>query len=1467
VQNKKIQTKITKYATIELSNYLNAKIEIDQVYITFFNRILLKNTYVEDQNGDTLLFAKKAKITLSNFRVKNKSITIRRLALNNADIHLISDSTGLINLDFIIQELINPDKPKENKWNVEFNSIELEESRFRYTNLKPGENMSSSNIDFSKLELNDLDVKAEDFYLIEGGVDMKVKDFSFTEISGFRVDKIYAELNLNKTHMWFTNLLLITPESEISANALKFNFESYKDFQDIINLIDMELNLRSSTLYLNDLGYFSSQFKGFNEKVRLSGLIQGRVSDLKGDNILLAFNDHTNMDVSFNIFGLPDIAQTYMDYDIRNFETNIYDLELLNLPGNKKLNIPEKLNNLGKITYKGKFTGYPDDFVAFGRIGTNLGIISMDIMLKPGTDKSLKYQGRVKTESFNLSKLSQNKIDIGKINTSFSVDGTSNQGNISANLQGEINSIEVNNYNYKNVNISGFLGDKTFDGSLNIDDPNIKLDFLGKVDFASEVPVFEFTADVARIRPYYLNIIETDPSYFASFLMESNFKGKNIDDMEGKINLINSFFRKDDYQIQVYDFKIESVILADSSILRINSDILDAEMKGHYHFSTLEKSFKNIALHYLPSLANGKPWKADSSDLNRFEYDIKLKNVKNVASFFFSDIQLANNTNISGFYFPQILNFEIQGNSDLIGYKGNEWKDLYFKASSDSAETRFISYSTALYLNEELSLDSLKINGNISRDTVIFDLNWNNNKNPRYQGRISMLANIADNPKSKHPSAHIRLQPSSVIFNDTLWNISASQLYIDSTSIRVDSFSLSHNDQIFMVDGGIAKDASKSLRFHFKDLDLSLLNIFTKKWSLEMYGNVSGNASLTDPFNKPLFLSDLKMENLILNDQALGEGELRALWDNTEKKISILSTSVKGQSEIFRIAGDYFPANKALDFNIKFDKLNLKSISPYTNQLISDIKGLGSGRLKLTGTAEKPELNGDVSLFKTSFIVNYLQTRYNFSNKVEVTNNMLIINDFDFYDENGNTARANGRIFTRYLKDINLDLNFTTKNFAFLNTTEKDNELFYGQIYAGGLIRIYGPPDNLTMDIDAKSSKNSVFYIPLFGNEEINETNFIKFVNSDSDQNFKQINKAYEVDLRGLTMNFILDVTPDAEVQLIFDPKIGDILRGRGNGNLKISINSLGKFEILGDIIIEEGDYLFTLQNVINKKFEVEKGGRISWNGDPADADIDLKAVYELRTSVYNLAPDQSNNLKKRIPVECIISMTGKLMNPNIKPDIVLPTADQETKNIVTNTITTDEEMMKQFLSLLVINSFYSDQLLSGESSGSRNTVAMAGVATSELLSNQLSHWLSQISNDFDIGFNYRPGDEITSTEVEVALSTQIINDRITLNGNLDVSGNQNNQTANPTNTNNIVGDFDIDFQITKNGKLHLKAFNRANDNLLLQPSPYTQGVGVFYREDFNNVNELFKRYKDAIRRLFSSKAVKTKPEEESVDL
>jgi hypothetical protein len=375
------------------------------------------------------------------------------------------------------------------------------------------------------------------------------------------------------------------------------------------------------------------------------------------------------------------------------------------------------------------------------------------------------------------------------------------------------------------------------------------------------------------------------------------------------------------------------------------------------------------------------------------------------------------------------------------------------------------------------------------------------------------------------------------------------------------------------------------------------------------------------------------------------------------------------------------------------------------------------------------------------------------------------------------------------------------------------------------------------MDIHATTANNTSIKIPLSNEGELNEYNFITVINQDSTEEEETELENYQVDLSGMQINMYLTVTPDAEVQIIFDPKLGDIIKGRGNGYLEMRINTAGNFAMSGEYTIEEGDYLFTLQNFINKKFTIEPGSKLRWNGDPFDATIDIIANYRTKASLNDLLGTDEEGQSK-IFVEDRLTMTGRLMTPDVKYEIYLPNSDEEARLKVNNAISSNEELNKQFISLLLQNRFVlSSTAGSSNNSGSSSYSSAAGVNASEFLSNQLSHWLSQISNDVDVGINYRSNREMKNDEVQVALSTQLFNDRLTINGSVDVATN-----AAVNASDNIVGEFDLDYKITKNGKFRIKTYNHVN-NEILYANDYTQGFGVFYKEEFNTLGELWRRY------------------------
>ena len=326
-------------------------------------------------------------------------------------------------------------------------------------------------------------------------------------------------------------------------------------------------------------------------------------------------------------------------------------------------------------------------------------------------------------------------------------------------------------------------------------------------------------------------------------------------------------------------------------------------------------------------------------------------------------------------------------------------------------------------------------------------------------------------------------------------------------------------------------------------------------------------------------------------------------------------------------------------------------------------------------------------------------------------------------------------------------------------------------------------------------------------------------------------------------MIFDIEFTADAELQIIFDEKVGDIIKVRGDGNIDMAVNKNDIFTINGEYFISQGTYLFTLQNILNKKFIIKPGGFIKWTGNIYTATTKLEAVYNLKASPYNLTFNPED--KPRVPVECQLNLSNKLLAPDISFGLYIPNASDRLSSIISSL--DGDELNKQILFLLITNNFYTNQEMLAGSEYQETSGNAIGKTSGELLSNQLSNWLSKISDDFDIGVNYRPGDEISSNEVEVALSTQILNDRVLLNGNV---GFGEYQTKNSS-TNNVAGNFNVEVMVNKSGSLRLKGFNQVNDNITYRNSLYTQGVGIFYREEFNSLSELKSKYMTSIKRLF----------------
>ncbi|MBN2212792.1 MAG: translocation/assembly module TamB [Bacteroidales bacterium] len=1439
-----VQTFAAKKVMNFLSENIQSEFSVADIHITFFNEIVINHLYIEDLVGDTLLNADKLTVSISRPRFKQRILKIQKIELDHSYINFYIDSTRTINLKFLIERLSKKDRERDSKWDIEVKNIKINDSRFYLA--RSGAKVKEYGINFGNLKLYNLNADLRKFKPDGDTVNFVIGFLSFTEGSGFILNDFSSRTSICKNHLKFEDITIQTPLSSVSGDRVNLFFGKFTDFKiaNLYTAVRLDIHIDASSVNLYDLSFYVPVFRDSYQSVNLSGTFSGPVNNFAGEKIVVSFGKYSFLSGEFDLDGLPDIDETFIFARFSKVQTNVSELEELTLPGERQLNFPDFLSMMGTFTYTGQFTGFYNDFVAYGTMRSDLGFVKTDLLLRPDKHNNLVFNGKIQTRDFRLGKLLDNEKNFGDITFEVVADGSMESGrSLSAEIQGELESLEFKKYIYKSIRLSGLLQNKKYNGEVFVKDPNVTFDFRGMVDFASDTPRYDFIASVTRANLYSLNIDRSDPDQEVSFDIVADARGNSLNNINGNIKLINALFSKKDNQIQIYDLYASASNNHVSNSFIIRSDFLDADLSGKYQIDKIRESLNKFLYSYLPTLADSGRCLAEDFK-SEFQFNVSFKHTKPIFEYFLPDYLISENTFIEGVFEPDTNRFYLHAQSPLLRYKGNEWKNFNLNIESGDSIFSLSSGSEILTIAEVIDLENFSIYTDASSDTLNLLVRWNNWDSSLYRGTLDARLHFRSDSVSSFPSVFVDLSPTRIVTYDTVWKIDESGIIIRDKKITFNDLFISHNDQYFRIDGTISENPFDNLAFEFHDFNIENLNnlIFSRGISIE--GILNGSAKVSNIFTNPVFYSELQIDTLEINNEILGNTLIHSSWNNSSKSVLLNAYAKRGLLKTFAIDGEYFPKERGIvDFDIELNKLRLNLFNPYAKSVANDLKGLATGNMKLTGNIREPVLSGEIFLQKASFTINYLKTRYNFTSKIGIDGNNIFFNNMQVFDQYGNSSVLNGSVTNKYFRDFRLNLSINAKNFQFLNTTHADNSQFYGTAFASGLVMIRGKPENITMDVNAKTEKDTRLFIPLSNPEEITEYNFVNLIMPDqeNDENHKEQN--YRVDLSGIQLNFDLEVTPEAEVQMIFDPVVGDILKGRGSGDLKLQINTLGKFNMYGNYTVEEGEYLFTLLNVINRKFLIEYGGTINWNGAPLDATIDLKAIYRTKASLNDLLGATFDGTASKTTVDCQILMTGKLMSPNIDYEIYLPNVEETTRERVRNAINTSDEKNKQFSSLLVLNSFMPKEQGGAFGFGSSSPYTnVAGANASEFLSNQLSHWLSQISSEVDLELNYRTDRTLKSDEVEVAMSTQLLNDRLTTYGNLGVPTNAAAQASN-----NIVGDVDIDYKITKSGKLRVKAFNHSNEDQIYLLSPYTQGVGLVYKEEFNTFGELFRRYWKAI--------------------
>jgi len=1428
LKSPKMQTYITKNLAEKLSQELNTEVTIEGVDIKFIKTIVLEGVLIKDLHKDTLLYVNYFSLDVSNYNLDSNYFNISEVELRNTAFYLKKYlGEDALNLQFIIDHFATEDTVTTTaRWLIDGENLSLNNIHFKYHDENSTDTIISG-INFKDLDLIVSNGSFHKMHVIGDTLIGKIENLNVTEKSGFEVNKFTAMTSISSIHAAIDELHLITNSSEI-IGELNFSYNKYEDYSDFINEIQIESHLDSTKLNLSDIAYFVPVLNGADQEVIISSEFKGSVNSFILSDIDIAFEKYTKISGDIEVDGLPDVHSTFIYFDDLKIKTHYSDLEEVQVPPYnqaKYIELPNELKKLGMVDFTGDYKGLISEFELNGKFNTLLGTVDTKIQYTESDEKGLNhYNGRVYAIDFDVGKLIESS-DIGSVTFDFDIYGSGfKPEDIQANLLGEVKSIELLNYVYSDIELEGEISNRRFNGYTVVDDENAFLRFDGVVDFETKIPKFQFVANVQSANLSELNIASDSCNCNISTFITADFKGISIDDIEGYIGVYKTDYHQKDKQLVIADLELFASRDSVSRTLKLVSDMVNGEIVGTFKMADITQSISHMVYQSLPTLFNEK---VKSPDSVYFSYEFEVAKTQGATDIFLPSLDIIEPLNISGNLDSRDSSFVLTVMSNQLQYSNAVINNFSTEALSDRGVLKANITSDKILVGDSLVFLNYEFFTKGVDDLFLFETSFDNQDSALNYASIDGMLLLESSSKF-----NFGLTNSDVSIDGLHWKLKENNsIDIDSTSITVNNFQLQNASQLIIIEGKITENPDDKILLLADNVKLETFDKFYNGTGLSLFGIANGNAVFSDPYNELIFSAEINLKELVVNGDSLVTGNINARWIAEERAIK---TSGDFGKE-FAFKGSYNPKSKTenLDITLTMEKLGLKKFEPFVKGILSDIKGDLSGALNVKGTLSEPKVQGTLNLIDAGINVDYLNTYYTLRNEsITIEEDWFGFDIITIEDRHGSIAKATGTIVHEGFKNLNFDIAVFPKFFEALHTTAEDNPIYYGDAYISGVVNISGFAETMKMDINVSTEKGTDLYIPLDGSKEYSEIDYIKFIIKDS--TLLSEKEEYKVDLDGMEMTFDLEVSPEAKMQIIFDEDVGDIIKTQGQGQIKMEISPSGDFNIYGNYEITDGDYLFTLENIINKKFLVAPGSTISFDGDPLEAVLDVTAIYKLKASLKDLGDASLDTTGKRVAVDCHLIMKESLSSPEIGFDIDLPTSTEKTNSDFKTAINSNSSMNKQIFSLLIIGRFLPLTERRGFNAGGAGSSA-----STELLSSQLSNWLSQISDDFDVGVNYRAGNEVAASEVEVALSTQLFNDRVTVETNVGVTGDNGSSS----NSSGIAGDFDLEYKISKDGKMRARVYSESNDynDVTTNNIKYTQGIGLFYTVEFGSFGKFFR--------------------------
>lgn len=1471
-----VQNEVRTAACTELSKLLGGRLEIGRLNVAPFSEVVVDDVSLTSPSGERVAGIGKVAAGIDMWCL----ISQRRVVLNYAEIIgldvLITqqENGGPTNIQFLIDALSPKDKSKPpTRFDLRFRNIVVRDSRAGLSlpwmtdcdgNPKPFADVRLSDL---RLDLSIPTMKNDDFRFnvrnlqcrLQPGVDLRglSADIRFRKGVGKEAgDEIFVSnlaIDLPGTSLAVGDVALnlidigpvdVTVSGQITPSDLAGAVPALKAF-DMPWTIDIDATLDKEFAEIRKLNlsdeadasylYLTADARGLNRKDSLSA---------KVDDFRAFFSKSLLMKVAANVPAIRGKAK-------------------------------EMMANAGDVAIDMKGTLTDSETAAIdGMIATSVGNIDMLAEGRALKTRRPKVSAEVTAEDLELGMLT-GAATLGRASFTLAADVAGLDKNADGSVDLAVDYINVGPQKLTGLDLKATREGNNVTSTLKSADDNVHLDMYAEASLEGADSRLDACLDISGLNTGILGMNGKLADSTVRLNLDAHTQGNSIDNVTGFIHLsdldiIGSGNRRltlnnlslnvdtlSNFHCSLHDFPARSI--------RLRSDWADADIAGHIQPESIAGEVKRMVGAVFPSFAGASDSFSEPEGANDFTFDITVKGVYAPYDYFSLPVCPLADIPVRGYVDANYGKFECSLSTPHIRQGRNKLiRDSSIKVALDAflgmAHVDAATIFPAKKGDVQLALD---ISG--MRDKLNANIQFNPNFDSTLKGGLAMETSFSRIPnpltEKEDLAVHVDILPSAVSMKETVWNVANGKIDYSGKNISVENFLVEHGRQFVKIDGVASENPDEYLTVKLNDIDLDyifgLLNINYVTFGGMATGEVVGSRLLTS--TPDARTRSLRVKNLSYNGAVLGDGDLASTYFPKEQEVGIYAVIRDPLTRERRasIDGGIWVTRDSLSFSFDANKVNLQLMKPFVSAFCSDLRGQGSGQCKLYGTFSDIDLTGNLRADTIDMKLDFTNTWYHAGgDSVFMGKGRIEVPPLTLYDDFGHTAELSGWLTHTYFHEPVFNFRIRdARSLLCYDTNERLNPLWYGTIFGSGSAQIVGRPGLVNIEMNMSTEENSKFWYVISDTEETGSYSFLSFTDRRKEEleaathdtipvylhQFIQQQKETEEGSSNVILSLKGTVDNNALVTLVMDPVAGDKITARGQGALQMDYNlAANDLRMIGTYVLDEGNYNFSLQDIIIKNFTIKHGSKIQFNGDPMDANLDIAATYRVNTSLTDLdasfASDKELN-RTNVPVDALLIVRGPMTNPDIDFDLELPTLTSDVERKVKSIVSTNDMMSRQIIYLLALNRFYTPEYTRGndntgavENKMNNGAGELSSVASSTI-SSQLSNILSTMTDKLAIAPSFRSDrGDFSDMEFDLALSSRLLNNRLLINGNF---GYRDHTSSNTT----FVGDFDIEYLLNKNGNLRLKAYNHFNDqSYYIRSALTTQGVGIVWRKDFDRL-------------------------------